>query len=397
MPTLRHAFALCAPFLLGALLIPGCSAGGGDGTDEENTAVHGMTYDEFKAQAYQEADTGVWIVNGDTPVVDERELMDFYLRNVQKDALAIHQSGGVDVKWDDTKKLNLTYCVSTGFGANHTKVVNAMQAATGAWEAAANVKFVYKADQDSACTASNTNVVFDVRQVSGQQYLARAFFPNQSRSSRNVLIDTSSFGNIGAITLEGVLRHELGHTLGFRHEHTRPEAGTCYEDGNYRGVTPYDSNSVMHYPQCNGTNTGDLVLTDKDKQGAAAIYGAAGGGNPPPPPQPGACAHDKCATGSVLDAACDPCVAKIASADPYCVQTKWDATCVGEVKSVCGVTCGAQPVACAHDKCATGAKLSKGCDACVDKIITADAYCGTTGWDSVCVGEVKSVCGLACQ
>jgi hypothetical protein len=28
----------------------------------------------------------------------------------------------------------------------------------------------------------------------------------------------------------------------------------------------------MHYPQCNGTQTGNLRLTDKDKQGAALLY-----------------------------------------------------------------------------------------------------------------------------
>jgi serralysin len=29
---------------------------------------------------------------------------------------------------------------------------------------------------------------------------------------------------------------------------------------------------VMHYPQCNGTNNGDLALTASDKAGAAALY-----------------------------------------------------------------------------------------------------------------------------
>jgi hypothetical protein len=28
----------------------------------------------------------------------------------------------------------------------------------------------------------------------------------------------------------------------------------------------------MHYPQCNGTQTGDLVLTSMDKTGAKALY-----------------------------------------------------------------------------------------------------------------------------
>ena len=114
--------------------------------------------------------------------------------------------------------------------------------------------------------------MFDVRQVQTPQYLARAFFPSTSRSGREVLISSSSFGNIKPWSLAGVLRHELGHTIGFRHEHTRPESGACFEDNQWRALTAYDSASVMHYPQCNGTNKGDLVLTNLDKTGAHSLY-----------------------------------------------------------------------------------------------------------------------------
>ncbi|KAI9325162.1 aspartic peptidase domain-containing protein [Zopfochytrium polystomum] len=51
---------------------------------------------------------------------------------------------------------------------------------------------------------------------------------------------------------------------------------------------------------------------------------------------------------------------------------------------------------CAHSICSTGAKLTASCDPCAAKIIAADSYCGSTSWDSVCVGEVKSVCGITC-
>jgi hypothetical protein len=71
-----------------------------------------------------------------------------------------------------------------------------------------------------------------------------------------------------------VLRHELGHTIGARHEHTRPEAGTCYEDSDWRPLTSYDAFSVMHYPQCHGRGDWALILTAKDKFGAACLYGA---------------------------------------------------------------------------------------------------------------------------
>jgi hypothetical protein len=179
--------------------------------------------------------------------------------------------------------------VSNTFQARKAEVVTAMRDASGAWAAAANVKFVYDPTQDATCSASNENVVFDVEPVNaGGRYAARAFFPDTDRAQRNVLIEGSAFNIPSPGTLTGILRHELGHTIGFRHEHTRPESGAtqCFEDNEWRALTPYDSASVMHYPQCNGTNTFALTLTDKDKQGVALLYGAPGTTTPPPPPPP---------------------------------------------------------------------------------------------------------------
>jgi hypothetical protein len=134
------------------------------------------------------------------------------------------------------------------------------------------VNFVHVASLDGNCSRQTRDVVFNVRQICGANYLARAFFPSSSRNSREIIIDCTSFDNLAPWTLEGVLRHETGHALGFRHEHTRPEAGTCFENTSWRALTPYDSASVMHYPQCNGTNKGDLVLTSSDQAGALSLY-----------------------------------------------------------------------------------------------------------------------------
>ncbi|QSQ27655.1 FG-GAP repeat protein [Pyxidicoccus parkwayensis] len=242
---------------------------------EPETLGSALSFEKFVAQAYQEPDTGLYIVDGDTPArdVDElRALYESYRR--QRSGLAVNTASGADTRWSSAEQRNLTYCVSTGFGSNYSAVVSAMASAAAAWQGAANVRFVHRGDQDGACTASNTNVVFDVGLVSGQPYLARAFFPHYARNDSNLLIDSSAFGNISPYSLAGVLRHELGHVLGFRHEQTRPEAGTCFEDNDWRALTPYDSASVMHYPWCNGTNTGDLLLSAYDRQGAADLYGA---------------------------------------------------------------------------------------------------------------------------
>ncbi|MBZ4395848.1 M57 family metalloprotease [Myxococcus faecalis] len=270
--------------LAGLALLAGC--GGENTTPPPSEEVsQGMSWEEFLAGVYQEPDTGIFIADGDTPFASEKHLREFYENNVRNGQLIVHTAGGVDAAWNATQKKNITYCVSSSsFGTRYNTAVAAMKSAAEAWEAVANVDFVHVVAQDGNCTASNGNVVFDVRIVnSGNQYLARAFFPNDTRANRNVLIDTSAFGSIPPWTLEGILRHELGHTLGFRHEHTRPQAGTCFEDNNWRQLTAYDSASVMHYPQCNGTQNGDLVITALDAQGAVALYGAPGGTDPEPP------------------------------------------------------------------------------------------------------------------
>ena len=285
-----------------AALSSGC-VGAPEGTDEDVDSTE-SSFEMFEAKAFKEPGSGVYIVNGDTPVTDTKHLREFYEQYVQKGALIVDRSGGADDKWNDVQKLNLTYCVSTTFGNNYNAVVTAMASATAAWKAAANVNFVYLSAQDSSCTASNNNVIFDVRPINvNGQYLARAFFPNTPRSTRNVLIDNTAFTSAAPPTLTGILRHELGHTIGFRHEHTRPEAGTCFEDNNWRALTTYDSASVMHYLQCNGTGDWTLVLTSKDITGAAALYGSPGGGNPPPPPPPPSpvgTSQSATASGSVL-------------------------------------------------------------------------------------------------
>ena len=255
-----------------AVLSAGCV--GEASAPSENIDNTAMSFEEFEAGVFQEADSGVYIVNGDTPITDIKHLREFYDRYVRAGALIVDTAGGVDDKWSDSQKLNITYCVSTKFGSNYNAVISAMASATGAWASAANVKFVYVSAQDSNCTASNNNVVFDVNPVNvNGQYLARAFFPNNARSTRNVLIDNTAFTTSGSPTLTGILRHELGHTIGFRHEHTRPESGTCFEDNNWRPLTPYDSASIMHYPQCNGSSD-DLSFTSTDGNGVRALYGS---------------------------------------------------------------------------------------------------------------------------
>jgi subtilisin-like proprotein convertase family protein len=62
-------------------------------------------------------------------------------------------------------------------------------------------------------------------------------------------------------------------------------------------------------------------------------------GTAPPPPPPPTCAHSECTTGVKLTSGCDACVTSICASDSFCCATRWDSVCVGEVSSICGATC----------------------------------------------------------
>jgi hypothetical protein len=124
---------------------------------------------------------------------------------------------------------------------------------------------------------------FAFGQFSAPGLYAVAFFPNDTYERRWVHIGPATFVTPNDFDPIGVLRHELGHVLGFRHEHIRPEAkpgpqvGEIQESwvvGSIDGenLTDYDSQSVMHYPMSNGKRTMDFKLSDKDKASFRDLY-----------------------------------------------------------------------------------------------------------------------------
>ena len=83
----------------GMAVTGGCMGATADEHSEELLDDSHLTFQEWKDTVYQEPDTGIWIVDGDTPIVAERELREFFMNHVQPGALVVHQSGGVDAKW----------------------------------------------------------------------------------------------------------------------------------------------------------------------------------------------------------------------------------------------------------------------------------------------------------
>lgn len=341
-------------------------------------ATRAMTFEEFIAQTYREKDNEAYIVDGDILVPDAKALREFYetfiahTRTPQTGlhgALVVHRDNGADARWDDTQKRDLRYCVSTDFAANYPVAVDAIAQAARDWEQAADIRFIHVRAEDGRCTAGNTNVLFDVRPTTGEAYLARAFFPNHARADRNILINSTAFAPQDPFTLQGVLRHEIGHALGFRHEHIRPEAkaAACLKDewSPWTPLTPYDPNSVMHYPTCNGTNRGDFNLTQLDRAGVAILYGA----NGVLPPAACGSLNQACCNGTACNAGL---------------------SCQGGSCRVPPTSCGNVGEACCGTACNGGLSCQSG--TCRSAL---PAPCG--GKDEVCCGGTACNSGLSCQ
>jgi len=278
-----------------------------------------IAFEEYRDRAEIEMDgRRLYRVEWDLYFETEQQLYEYYVaeanyqlelhHGVREKAVAIADANfnvlsyqrGPDV-------LDVSYCIKASDFSNVAEVEADMAQATSDWERVVNIRFRYDSSKNGSCVNSTSGVDFAViDQISDSGYACPTFIPPNtfgcSTSSVGTLrIDysrwpylldglpiTNRFPNL---TRVGVLRHELGHMLGLRHEHPFDEDGSnpstladgddCGEVGlpctgcSIQGVilTDYDVGSVMHYPMCQGDANTSLQVTHLDGVGVRVLYG----------------------------------------------------------------------------------------------------------------------------
>jgi hypothetical protein len=267
-----------------ALGTTSCAAG--PGSSEETSiaasdAQQGLSWDALRASA-RLAPNGSFVVEGDMAFRDEAALYQFWQqdrapRTGQELTVKTHVVGGiaVDETWAFPDNFTLSYCVGTGFTASQrTQLLAALDSATDAWSRIVGVAF-QRVTPAGTCDSSNNSVVFDVQRNTDGSFFGSSFFPADPRSSRTVYFDDTAFTTTsGGRTLTGIVTHELGHSIGFRHEHIWISC-TGESTSQARQVTAYDQDSVMHYPQCRTPTGGGYSVSPLDYTGAVSLYGLA--------------------------------------------------------------------------------------------------------------------------
>ncbi len=218
---------------------------------------------------------------------------------------ATTQGPHIHERWGESRKLELSYCINFMPGedaeneTNYHKTIRALHATMAEWERATGSNFVHivaddTPDQDPHFTlqgrdtvarpdcAPGTKAYFGVFSFYTGDLEGQTNVPPQAWNdpdleplgggvlSRSLQINTTIVAGLSEAPLLSLLRHELGHIIGFDHEEGNVPDQPC-EIPDPRPLTPVDASSIMTTPDhaCDGVLSDSADhLTPRDRLSA---------------------------------------------------------------------------------------------------------------------------------
>ena len=210
-------------------------------------------------------------------------------------------------RWDEARKLALSFCVGFVPGddetrpGNYDKLVRLLAVAVGEWERAADANFVHLREDDEITDPwvnqsypdfptfpkcrPGTSAYFGVGSAQyvdalggivvgavPQLWSDPVWEPDPPHELRRaLLLGMSRLVTPGDIDALSVLRHEVGHVLGFVHEEAVLGDDPACAVADPRALVPPDGASVMTTPQCTPGEE-NAVLSPADRLSAFLLH-----------------------------------------------------------------------------------------------------------------------------
>eukprot|EP01113_Clastostelium_recurvatum_P015083 TRINITY_DN1832_c0_g1_i1.p1 TRINITY_DN1832_c0_g1~~TRINITY_DN1832_c0_g1_i1.p1 ORF type:complete len:241 (+),score=58.93 TRINITY_DN1832_c0_g1_i1:64-786(+) len=194
--------------------------------------------------------------------------------NKRFDALTIAKVGDQPTFWGLQIRNNLSWYNQSRYASNE----NIRDACNG-WDDICGVEFKEARRPDDAFILVRDATDDEESDPHNAGVVASAFFPGES--IREIIIFKAYVGAFYAVS---VLLHELGHVLGFRHEHIWVNLTTekvkfvddkSGKQWDAQQLTKYDPDSIMHYQKIkDDIRLGKVTtLSPLDQMGAQLVYG----------------------------------------------------------------------------------------------------------------------------